>query len=187
MKRLVFALLLVCLSAASAAETVELSGATLPLDVKASRAKFNVQHLLIEHVSGSVPIVSAEITLGADGVSPVAVNATLDPTHINTGDEDRDGAITGSDWFDTKKFPLWTFTSDHVAKNPDGTYGISGTLTIHGVAVPVTLLTTLVQASPRPRYHATVTVDRHAFGMVVTRVDALVGKDVTIDLDVQVK
>jgi hypothetical protein len=49
------------------------------------------------------------------------------------------------------------------------------------------LTTTLVKTGTHLSYHATTTVDRHAFGMVVTRVDGLVGKDVSIVLDVQAK
>ena len=51
----------------------------------------------------------------------------------------------------------------------------------------MTLTTTLVQRAPHPAYHAVTTVDRHAFGMVVTRTDALVGNEITIVLDVQTK
>jgi polyisoprenoid-binding protein YceI len=185
MIRFALAFMLLCSSVAGAADTVVLNDPMLPLNVKASHANFSVQHLLIDRVNGSVPIVSAAITLGADGLTPTSVEATLNPARINTGDDDRDGNLTGSDWFDTKKFPLWTFKSNSVVASADGTYAIAGMLTIHGVGVPVTLATSLVRKAPHPLYHATTTVDRHAFGMVVTRTDALVGNDVTISLDVQ--
>jgi polyisoprenoid-binding protein YceI len=180
-------LVLLCTSVATAADTLELNDAGVPLDLRASQAKFTVQHLLIDHVSGTVPIVSAIIHVGADGLTPVSVEATLDPAHINSGDDDRDGSITGADWFDVKKFPLWTFKSNAVVTNPDGTYAITGTLTIHGVGVPVTLATTVLRKAGHPAYHATTNVDRHAFGMIVTRTDALVGNDVGIVLDMQTK
>jgi polyisoprenoid-binding protein YceI len=182
MKRFFFLIVLVaCGSGAWAADD------TRAVDVKASHATFAVQHALIERVTGSVPIVSANVTVGADGTTPAAVDATLDPAHINTGDGDRDGDLIGSDWFDTKKYPLWTFKSSHVAANPDGTFAIAGVLTVHGVGVSVTLTASLVHGAPHPAYHAVTMVDRHAFGMVVTRTDALVGNDVTILLDVQTK
>jgi polyisoprenoid-binding protein YceI len=172
---------LACGAAAQAADD------SRAVDVKASHATFAVQHALIERVTGSVPIVAANVTLSANGTTPVAVDATLDPAHINTGDGDRDGDLIGSDWFDTKKFPLWTFKSSRVTPNADGTFGIAGVLTVHGVGVPITLAGSLVHGEPHPAYHATATVDRHAFGMVVTRTDALVGNEITIVLDVQTK
>jgi polyisoprenoid-binding protein YceI len=184
MKRYLFFVLflLACGAAARAADD------TRAVDVKASHATFAVVHALIERVTGSVPIVAANVTLGADGGgTPIAVDATLDPAHINTGDGDRDGDLVGSDWFDTKKFPLWTFRSSRVTPNADGTFSIAGVLTVHGVGVPVTLAASLVHGGAHPAYHATTTVDRHAFGMVVTRTDVLVGNEITIVLDVQTK
>jgi polyisoprenoid-binding protein YceI len=174
-------LVLACTTVARAADDA------VTVDTKASRATFAVQHVLIERVTGTVPIVSAQLTVGADGATPTAVEATLDPSRINTGDGDRDGDLVGSDWFDTKKFPRWTFKSERVATNPDGTFAIAGVFTAHGVGVPVTLATSLVHGAPHPAYHATATVDRHAFGMVVTRTDALVGNTITITIDVLTK
>ncbi len=157
------------------------------VDLHASRAIFSVQHVLIERVTGTVPIVSADIGLGADGRTPTSVEATLDPTHINTGDSDRDGDLAGSDWFDTRKFPVWTFRSSHVSINADGSFAIAGLLTVHGVSVPVTLATSLTRSAPHLAYHATTSVDRHAFGMAITRTDALVGTAIDISIDVQTK
>jgi polyisoprenoid-binding protein YceI len=182
MRRFFFVmLLLVCGGAARAADDAR------PVDVKTSHATFAVVHALVERVTGSVPIVSATILVGPDGTTPVGAEATLDPARINTGDSDRDGDLVGSDWFDTKKYPLWTFKSSRVTPNADGTFAIAGTLTVHGVGVPVTLATTLVHGTPHPSYHAVTSVDRHAFGMVVTRTDALVGNQLSITLDVQTK
>jgi polyisoprenoid-binding protein YceI len=179
--RFLLAFMLLCTPVAGAADD------TRAVDVRASHATFSVQHVLIERVTGTVPIVAAQVTLGPDGTTPAAIDATLDPAHINTGDSDRDGDLIGSDWFDTQKFPLWTFKSSRVVGDAAGTYAIAGSLTVHGVGVPVTLATSLVHGAPHPAYHATTTVDRHAFGMVVTRTDALVGNEISIVLDVQTK
>ena len=177
--RFLLAALLLCTAVAQASDD------TLTVEVKASRATFFVRHALIQRVTGTVPIVAAEVAVGADGTTPVAVDATLDPARIDTGDGDRDGDLTGPDWFDTKRFPRWTFKSNRSVAKSDGTYAVYGILTVHGVGVPVILATSLVRGTPHPAYHATTTVDRHAFGMVVTRTDALVGTEITIVLDVQ--
>ena len=182
MRRLVFVLLFACATFGPAA-----ADQTLTVDVKASRATFTVTHVLIEKVNGNVPIVSADVMVGPDGATPSAVDATLDPARIDTGDSDRDGDLIGSDWFDTGKFPLWTFNSTHVTPNAGGTFTIAGVLTIHGVGVPVVLTASVVHGGGHPAYHAVTTVDRHAFGMHVTRTDALVGNEVSIGLDIQTK
>jgi polyisoprenoid-binding protein YceI len=182
MRRLFFVPLFVCATFGPAA-----ADQTLTVDVKASRATFTVAHVLIEKVHGNVPIVSADIVVGPDGTTPSAVDATLDPARIDTGDSDRDGDLIGSDWFDTRKFPLWTFKSTHVAPNSGGTFTIAGELTVHGVGVPVALTASLVRGGAHPAYRAVTTVDRHAFGMNVTRTDALVGNEVSVVLDIQTK
>jgi polyisoprenoid-binding protein YceI len=154
----------------------------LKIDAAHSHANFSVNHVMIERVTGTVQIISGAITTGSDGVTPVAVSAVLDPRRLSTGDPDRDGDLQGDGWFDTKKFPTWEFKSTAITPGPNGTFAVAGTLTIHGVGQPVTLLTTVV---PHKGYRAVTHVDRHAFGMKIGRTDSLVGSDVTISLDVQ--
>jgi len=151
------------------------------IDPLRSHASFSVNHLMIAPVTGTVPIVSGTITLAGDGATPVAVNAVLDPRRLSTGDPDRDGDLQGEDWFDTKKFPTWTFKSMAVTPGANATLSILGTITIHGVAQPVTLAASVV---PRKGYRAVAHLDRHQFGMRVGRMDSLVGNDVTIDLEI---
>ncbi|MFN2459574.1 MAG: YceI family protein [Candidatus Velthaea sp.] len=157
------------------------------VDVRQSRATFAVQHALVDRVTGTVPIVAATVRVAADGVTPVAVEAALDARRVDSGDADRDADLQGPDWFDTKRFARWTFKSTNVAPAGPRAYTIAGVLTLHGTGVPVTLATTLVRGAPDPAYHAVAHVDRHAFGMTVTRADALVGTDVTITLDVRTR
>jgi polyisoprenoid-binding protein YceI len=158
---------------------------TLPIDTHASHATFSVAHVLIQNVTGRIPIVSGSIETMSDGTTPEAVQATLDPRHIDSGDSDRDGDLQGPDWFDTAHYPQWTFASTSIRTTGPGAYDIAGTLTIHGVGAPIDLITTLVHGGPHPAYRAVTHVDRHAFGMTKTRVDGLVGSDVTIVLDIR--
>jgi polyisoprenoid-binding protein YceI len=151
------------------------------IDPAHSRASFSVSHVMVARVTGTVPIVAGTITLAPDGVTPVAVNAVLDPRRLSTGDPDRDGDLQGDGWFDSKKFSTWNFKSDAVTLGPNATLSIAGTITIHGVTRPVTLAVTV---APAMGYHATAHLDRHQFGMKAGRMDSLIGSDVTIDLDI---
>ena len=157
--------------------------AVTPIDVAHSRAEFSVQHLFISRVRGSVPIVAGSVTLGDDG--PSAVEATLDPKGLATDDRDRDNDLQGPDWFDTKNFPTWEFKSTRVVPGKDGAFSLEGNLTIHGVTQPIVLQVTTLRTAPHPAYRAVGHVDRHAFGMKVTRSDGLIGTDVQLTLDVQ--
>jgi polyisoprenoid-binding protein YceI len=157
------------------------------IDPRASRATFTVGHLLVDRVRGRIPIAVGSVELGVDGTTPVAIDATLDPKRIDSGDGDRDGSLQGSDWFDTKRFPTWTFHSTQIAPADGGGFAVEGLLTIHGTSVPVHLAVSVTNGPSGPVYHAVTHVDRHAFGMAVTRFDAAIGSDIAIDLDVRLR
>jgi len=159
--------------------------ATLGLVPARSHATFDVTHLFVQHVTGAVPITRGRVTFGpASAVVPTGVEATLDPAHVATGDADRDDDLHGPDWFDVARYPTWTFASTQIRPTPPG-FAMNGTLTIHGVARPVTLDVVIVRASPHPRYRVTGKLDRHAFGMHVTPFDGTIGNDITLVLDVE--
>lgn len=150
-----------------------------------SHASFGVTHLFVQHVSGSVPVRSGQATF-ADATStvPMSVEATLDPRRIATGDGDRDDDLQGPDWFDVARFPKWTFAGTANEATPGG-FVLQGSMTLHGVARPVTLAVTTLRGFPGARYRATGTVDRHGFGMRITPFDATIGNDVTLSLEVE--
>ena len=73
--------------------------------------------------------------------------------------------------------------------SPSGTnaFGMDGLLTIHGVTRSEHLDVTVTGEPAHPVYHATGTIDRHAFGMTVTRLDPAIGNPVGVTLDVTLK
>jgi polyisoprenoid-binding protein YceI len=103
---------------------------------------------------------------------------------MKTGDDDRDASLEGPDWFDVKRFPKWTFASTKISPVTANAFTIEGLLTIHGVARPERLDATVSGAPAHPVYHATGAIDRHAFGMTVTRLDPVIGNPVNVTLDV---
>ena len=158
-----------------------------PIDAAASHAQFAVQHIYVEHVVGTVPIVSGEVALEGSSLVPVSVTAVLDPTKIKTGEDDRDGALQSPDWFDTQKFPRWTFASTKIVATGPSAFGMDGLLTVHGVAQNVHLTVTIGGTPDRPTYHATGQIDRHLFGMSTTRLDPVIGNPVDVTLDIRLK
>ncbi len=94
---------------------------------------------------------------------------------LHTDDSDRDAALTGSDWFDTKTYPTWTFQSTKITPAPGG-FTMTGMLTIHGVSRSETIDGFRRSGqSKHPHYHATCQIDRHAFGMHVVPLDPAIG------------
>lgn len=158
-------------------------GVLLAIDPAHSSAQFAVEHIFVEHVTGTVPIVRGSIDLPVGSDVPANVSAQLDATRLHTDDSDRDAALTGGDWFDTKTYPTWTFQSTKIIPAPGG-FTMTGNLTIHGVTQSETLAVASVGTAEHPHYHATCRIDRHAFGMKIVRMDPVIGNPVDVTLDI---
>ncbi len=182
MRRALAALALLATLAATPATAQ--TGEARAVDVARSRAQFAIAHVFVEHVTGSVPILSGSVTLPPGSAIPLAAAATLDATRLATGDPDQTAALRGPDFFDTKTFPTWTFVSTKVTPHGTAAFGMDGTLTMHGVTQPEHLDVAVRGEPAHPVYHATGHIDRHAFGMRVTTLDPAIGgiADVTLDI-----
>jgi polyisoprenoid-binding protein YceI len=157
------------------------------IDAAKSKATFSVQHIFVERVTGSVPIVGGNVVLPPDSAIPVSLSADLDPSKIESGDRDRDAALESPDFFDVKADPEWTFTSTKITPLNASAFGVNGTLTMHGVSVPEHLDVAVRGDAAHRVYHAVSHVDRRAFHMTVTRLDPVIGNIVDVTLDIALK
>lgn len=157
------------------------------IDPAHSRAQFTVSHIWVERVTGTVPILSGSVTLTEGSVIPTDVTAVLDATRLVTDEPDRDRALKSPDFFETDKFPQWTFTSTKVVPGSPHAFEVDGNLTIHGVTRPEHLNVTIGGTAANPVYHVTTQIDRHAFGMAVTQLDPTIGGTVDVTLDVALR
>jgi polyisoprenoid-binding protein YceI len=166
-------------------------GATAPvaraIDSARSRATFSVAHVWVEHVVGTVPIASGSVFLPPDSVVPLKVTAVLDATRIATDEPDRDRSLESPDFFDVATFPQWTFASTKIVVTGAAAFQMDGDLTIHGVTQPERLEVTVAGNAANPVYHATAQIDRHAFGMKLTRLDPTIGGSADVTLDITLK
>lgn len=64
---------------------------------------------------------------------------TVDMASAATNDSQRDGALPGHDWFDTKTFPKAVFEVSTFRAKGGNAYDAEGTLTIKGISKPVIL------------------------------------------------
>lgn len=155
-----------------------------PIDVAHSSAKFSVEHVWVERVTGTVPIESGSVMLDPGSLVPLSVAATLNCAELKTDDPDRDAALRSPDFFDSDRFSTWTFTSTKIVPTGAAAFGMDGLLTIHGVTQPEHLDVTIAGTPQAPAYHAVGKIDRKAFGMKVTRLDPVIGNPVDVTLDV---
>ena len=113
---------------------------------------------------------------------------------LHSGDANRDGHVRGEDFFDVERFPEISFVSHSIVPKGDS-YELQGELTIKGVSRPVALETEFngVAVDPfgmtRAGLSAETTISRKDFGLTWNAAletgGVLVGKDVTITLDLQ--
>jgi polyisoprenoid-binding protein YceI len=154
------------------------------IDSAKSSAQFSVAHIWVEDVTGTVPILGGSVTLLPGSLIPQVANAVLDATRITTGEPDRDRSLESPDFFDAAQFPRWTFTSTRIVPKGPASFEMDGDLTMHGVTQSERVDVTANGDPLHPEYRAKAQIDRHAFGMLRTRLDPTIGSTVDITLDI---
>jgi len=176
--------------------TTEIPGykaGTWVLDPSHSEVTFSVRHMMISKVRGKFAVKSATITAPENPLE-ATVTATADVASIDTNDEGRDGHLRSADFFDAETYPTITFTSTGV-RIEKGDFLVDGDLTIKDVTKPVTFELEFggFGTDPYGNYKAGATakavINREEFGLTWNAAletgGVLVGKDVTIELDLQ--
>ena len=163
------------------------------IDPLHSGAHFSVRHMMISKVRGTFGVKSATL-YAPENPLQARVEASVDVTSLDTNDQNRDGHLRSADFFDTENHPTMEFRSTGVRVD-DGDLLVDGDLTIRGVTKPVTFDFDFggFGADPYGNYKAGATaktvINREDFGLTWNAAletgGVLVGKDVTIELDLQ--
>ncbi len=165
------------------------------IDAAHSSVSFKVSHLGISSVRGEFHTYDAEILMDGTDLSTLSVNATVETTSIDSGNERRDNHLRSDDFFGTDTFPSMTFTSTGVTEVEGNHFHLEGELTIKDVTQPILLEgnflgTATMGDSERAGFEATTTIDRKEFNLSwdrLTEVGGLVvGHEVEIILELQV-
>ncbi len=106
-------------------------------------------------------------TIVFDPASPAAGHAdvTIETGSATTGDQQKDGALPGSDWFAVDRYPAAHFVATSFKVNGSGAYEAVGTLTIRGITQPITLPFTLAITGKEAKADGTVQLIRTNFGV----------------------
>jgi polyisoprenoid-binding protein YceI len=130
-------------------------------------------------------------TIEYDPAKPEAaqVHVTVDLASASTGDQQRDEAMPGEDWFDAPKFPKATFEATGFMPKGGDRFETAGTLTVRGVSKDVTLPFTLKIDGDTAHATGQATLVRTNFGVGQGEwsSDQYVGFDVKVDLDLTAK
>lgn len=111
---------------------------TWALDPAHSHADFQVRHMGISNVRGSITGVAGTFTWDDKDISKSSVNVTLDANTINTNTARRDADLKSAVFFNVAQYPTITFKSTSVTRS-GGTLKVTGDLTLAGVTKSVTL------------------------------------------------
>ncbi len=142
---------------------------TWSLDPAHTEIGFVVRHLMVSKVRGHFGTYTGSITT-ADTVLDSHAEVEVDLSSITTGNDQRDGHLRSSDFFDVENNPKMTFRSTGVRQDGDR-YLLDGDLTIRGVSRPITLEVELGGFGPDPYggtragFSATTQINRTDFGV----------------------
>lgn len=121
--------------------------------VDPTHAYVNFQY---NHLGLSNPVLQFDefkIAMDLDTAEPTntKVNVEIVTDSVDTGSEIWHEHITGEKWFDAANNPTINFDSSELSANADGTYDLTGNLTVKEVTKPVVLKVTVNAAMLHPR------------------------------------
>jgi len=164
---------------------------TWRIDPAHSNPQFSVRHMGISTVRGSFQKVSGTVQYDPNDVTKTVVEATIDVTSVNTGNDSRDKDLRGPNYFDVEKFPTMTFKSKRAEAAGQGRIKVTGDLTIKGVTKEVALVVEGPSApvtDPRGNKHmgaeATTQVSRKDFAVGGANT-MMIGEDIKITIDAE--
>lgn len=105
---------------------------------------------------GSFSQWHADIRYDPAQLASAHFDVTVDTTSASTGDEDRDGALPGADFFNATKYPQAHYVTTGFRKLGGNQVIADGTLTLRGVTHPLSLT---VNFAPQPGGGATLDVN----------------------------
>ena len=170
--------------------------ASYQIDPQHAGAHFKVRHMMISNVKGEFSGVTGTIEFDPANVSATHVEAKIDAATVSTRELERDRHLKSADFLDVRRYPTLTFRSTKLVSTGDGSYDLTGDLTIRGVTREVTLqvasLTPEIK-DPEGRFRrgasASTRIRRKEFGLTWNAVlesgGFLVGDDVDITIDVE--
>jgi polyisoprenoid-binding protein YceI len=110
---------------------------TFEIDTSHASIGFTVDHLVISKVRGDFRDFTGTIELDEQGAVQ-QVSSVIEVRSIDTGIQDRDDHLRGTDFFDIENYPQISFKSKNVLQD-SGKNVLVGDLTIHGVTKEIAL------------------------------------------------
>lgn len=192
MKKVFFALVLICLSGcgnnvekeptsenplASTSEKEDTSsffiGKDYLIDDQHSYIGFKIKYFGFSPVRGRFNEFDGTVFYDPENVNNTSMSIFINVNSINTGNERRDNdLITGTSWFNEIEFKYITFESHEVTLNEDGSFLLEGDFTMNGITMNITIpfekptsISMDWAANEQVDYSGKITINRKDFGV----------------------
>jgi polyisoprenoid-binding protein YceI len=164
------------------------------IDTIHSHVGFSVRHMMVSTVRGHFNVLRGQLHIDENDPANSWVEAEVDVASVDTQNEQRDGHLRTSDFFEAEKYPTITFKSTKVVHIEDQEYKVTGDLTMHGVTKTITFNAEYNGQSNIAGLRAGLTaktkISRKDFGMtfglVAEATQVAVSDTVTIEIDLEV-
>lgn len=150
---------------------------------------FRIDHIFSK-VNGKFNDFTAEIAFDPAHPEKGSFNFEINTDSVNTDIAKRDKHLQSSDFFDSGKYPLMTFTSTKITAAGNDVYQVAGKFTVKGVAYDLILPLKLAGIKEHPAvkgkevigFNGELTLDRLAYKVGTGKFYqmGLVGKDVEV-------
>jgi polyisoprenoid-binding protein YceI len=109
------------------------------IDTAHTTVSFSARHMGLAKVRGGFDRFDGTIEGDPQDIGSVKGRFEVDLASVTTGNADRDAHLRSADFFDVENHPKMVFESKAIAANGDGTYKVTGDLTVRGFTKPVEL------------------------------------------------
>ena len=116
-----------------------LTKTTWTVDTMHSEVQFKAKHLVISTVTGTFNKFEGKLESENEDFDGANAEFSIDVKTIDTNVPDRDSHLKSADFFDADTYPHIFFKNGELKKNDDGTYKLSGDLTVKDVTRQITL------------------------------------------------
>lgn len=161
------------------------------VDPLASTVGFSVPHMMVSTVTGTFEEFSGELQGNIADLTKSKIHFEVVVPSIQTKNRDRDLHLCSEEFFDAENFPLMTFSSRAIYGDANGTYQMSGDLTVKTTTKRAIFCVTPEELSVfNASYNVEGEIKRKDFGLMWNRAieagGVMVGDVITIHMKIVV-
>lgn len=123
----------------NAADLSKIPSGNYTVDPTHAYVTFQYSHLGLSNPTLSFGAFDMSLALNVEDPTKSEASLVIKTDSVNTGSDIFDEHITGEKWFNAPAHPEISFKSTAVTANADGSFNMTGDLTIKDVTKPVTL------------------------------------------------